>query len=55
MASGVPSWLAGGVGRGWVRDIPDPDRVGNEFRKDHFARRSATCRHMIGLGWNPRL
>jgi len=55
MESGAPSWLAGGVWHGRVRDIPDPDRVGNEFRKDHFERRSATCRHMIELGWDPLL
>lgn len=53
--SGEPSWLAGGVQHGWIRDLPDADKVGNEFRKDHFQRRSATCRYMVDLGWDPLL
>lgn len=55
MATGAPSWLAGGIEHAWIRDLPDTDQVGNEFRKDHFARRSATCRHMVELGWDPML
>jgi len=51
--SGEPSWLAGGIERGWVRNIPDIELVSNEHRDDHFARRSATCNCMVGLGWNP--
>jgi hypothetical protein len=54
MDTGAPGIVAGGIAAGWIRSIPDADRVGNEFREDHFRRRVEACRYMQSLGWNPQ-